>query len=57
MTTESWSTRTESCSTAEVAAAKPCTSTSASGVSATAKTTTTEPSSTAAVASCQSSVN
>src|SRR6266513_6210813 len=56
-TTDSWSTRTESCSTAEVATAKPCTSTSASSVSTTAKTTTTEPSSTAAVASRQSGVN
>src|SRR4051794_19548870 len=52
-------TTTESCSTAEVATAKPCTSTSASGVPATAptKTTTTESSSTAAVASCPSGVS
>jgi hypothetical protein len=56
-TTESWSTRTESCSTAEVATAGPCTSTSASRVSTTAKTTTTEPSSTAAVASCPPGVS
>src|SRR2546429_9037021 len=57
-TTESWSTRTESCSTAEVAPAEPCTSTSASGVSSTATTkTTTESSATAAVARCQSGVN
>src|SRR6266446_6313776 len=41
----------------EVGTARPCTSTSASGVSTTAKTTTTEPSSTAAVASCQTSVS
>src|SRR5437870_1647748 len=52
-------TTTESCSTAAVATARPCTSTSASGVPATAttKTTTTESSSTAAVASCPSGVS
>jgi hypothetical protein len=58
-TTESWSTRMESWSTAEVAPAGPYTSTSASSVSTTAttKTTTTESSSIAAVASCPSGVS
>src|SRR5882724_4951139 len=56
-TTESGSGRTESWSTAEVATARPCTSTSGVPATATTKTTTTESSSTAAVASCPSGVS
>src|SRR5947207_2135604 len=59
-TTESWSTRTESCSavetTMETASSWPG-SAATSAVSTTAKTTTTEASSTAAVASCPSGVS
>jgi len=44
---ESWSSRKESSSTNEVPAAKPCTSTSASGVPTTTKTTTAKSSTTA----------
>src|SRR5437867_7710649 len=59
-TTESWSTRTESCSTAETTmetASSWPSSAATSAVSTTAKNTTTEANSTAAVASCPSGVS